>query len=191
MTAETKGVGDGDVKISFNSLVGRVIEVALGIGLIQTNGWRDNTGVECHHGSHQFNAASSAEGVTHLRFGGADMGTTGFFLTHRNLDGLGLAAIVHRGTGAVCVDIKVFTRLVASLFECLLDSKALGGAVGTWSRTVVSVAAVAVTADLSINLCTTHFSVFILFKKDDASAFSDDETSSFLIEWQGCSQRIL
>ena len=49
------------------------------------------------------------------------MSFVSFFLTHGNLDGFGLAAVVHGRTRAVCVDIDAFTRLELGLLEGLLD----------------------------------------------------------------------
>ena len=75
MTAEAQGVGDGDVEIDVSGCVWRIIEVALGIGLVETDGWWDDACVEGHGADHQLDATGSAEGVTHLRLGRADVST--------------------------------------------------------------------------------------------------------------------
>ena len=78
--------------------------------------------------------------MTHLRLGGADVGLVGFLLAHSNLDGAGLAAVVHRGARTVGVDVKALTRLELGFFEGLLDGQTLCSAIGTRSRAMVGVA---------------------------------------------------
>ena len=106
MASKAEGVGDGDVEIGLDGLVGGIVKVAFRIWLIQSDGRRDDAGVESHDGGDKFDATGSAEGMTHLRLGGADMCSVGFFLAHSDFDGLGLTTIVHRSTRAMSVDIQ-------------------------------------------------------------------------------------
>ena len=175
MSAKAQRIGNRDVQIGLDGRVGCVVEVALRVGVVQADGGRNDAVVQRHHADDQLDGTSSTQGVTHLRLGGADVGLVGFFLTHGNLDGAGLAAVVHGRTCAVGVDVEAFTGLEVGFVQCLLDGERLGGAIGTRCRAVVSIAAVAIAAELGVDLRAALLGMFVLFEEDDARAFGDDE----------------
>ena len=57
MSAEAQRVGDGDVQVDLERVVGRVVEVALGVGLVQTDGGRHDVVVQGHHADDQLDGA--------------------------------------------------------------------------------------------------------------------------------------
>ena len=56
---------------------------------------------------------------------------------------------------------------------------------------MISIAAVAIAANLSIDLGASLLGMFIFLKEHDARAFGDDKATAVLVERQGGSQRIL
>ena len=139
MSAEAQRIGNGNVQVHLEWVVGCVVKVALGVGFVQTDGRGNDVVIQCHHTDDELDGTSSTEGVTHFRFGGADVCLVSF-IAHSNLDGAGFTAVVHRGACTVCVDINALACLKLSFIQSLLNCQTLSRAVGTGSRAVVSIA---------------------------------------------------
>ena len=167
MSAEAQGIGNGDVNIRLNGYVGRIIKVAFRVGLIQTYSRGDDTVIQRHHTDDQFDSTSSTKGMTHLRLGGANECLMCFFLTHRNFDGFGLAAVVHGRTRAVGIDVNRLARLELGLIQSLLDGQGLCSTVGTRGSAMIGIAAIAIAAQFSIDLRATLFGMLVFFKKNN------------------------
>ena len=86
MSAEAQGIGNRNVQIGLDGRVGRVVQVTFWVGLVQSDGGRDDAVVQCHHTNNQFDGTSSTKSMTHFRLRGTDVSLVGF-IAHRTLDG--------------------------------------------------------------------------------------------------------
>ena len=86
------------------ALCGDVVEVALGIGLVEIDRGRDQIAVDGQGRDDRFHAAAGAEQMAELALGGADGQLFGV-VAEGGLDGLGLGQVAQRRAGAVGVDV--------------------------------------------------------------------------------------
>src|SRR3970040_128390 len=104
VSADPERVGHHGVDVSLTRLVGDVVEVALRIGMLVVDRWRDGTTVDRQHASNELHRPGRAEQVAHHGLRGTHGYLPGARAEHL-LDGQRFGAVVVRGAGAVGVDV--------------------------------------------------------------------------------------
>src|SRR5688500_10871011 len=118
VAAEAEAVAHGGANGRAAGLVGRVVQVALGIGvLVVDDGW-DDASLDRLDGDDGVDAAGGAQAVADHALGGADGEAVGV-LAKGALDGGGLGAVVVAGAGAVGVEVVQLAGLQGGLGEGL------------------------------------------------------------------------
>ena len=164
--------------------VGCVVEVALGVGLVEVDGGGYDSVLECEGADDELDGAGGAEHVAVHGLGAADDGAACLFLAEGFLDGGRLALVVEWCAGAVGVDVEVLAGLEGGLFEC--EAHGFGGAasLGVGGGVVVGVAGVAVAAYLGVDFGAALAGELFAFKYQYAGAFAEHEAAAAAVKRQ-------
>lgn len=104
MSAKTKGVAHRCGDSGRASGVGNVVEIALGVRVIEVDCGRKGARADGLHAGNELDGSGGAKGVSGHRFCGAYRDFAGVF-TEDGFDGEGLTNIALRGGGAVGIDV--------------------------------------------------------------------------------------
>lgn len=185
MPAETERIGESEGEVRLDGLVGRIVEVALGVGAVEVDGRRNDPLLEGEDRRDGFRRACGAEHVAVHRLSRTDVALVRE-VAEGDLDGVGLSHVVELGAGAVGVDIdRILGRVEAGLADSDRDALRLGAAVRARSRHVIGIASAAVCDHLGIYLRTASDSVLIFLKDEHASAVGAHESRPVGVERQG------
>ncbi len=97
-------------------LIRRVIQIAIGIGRLQVDRWRNHMVQQRLHGDHQFDASAGSESMSQLALGTGNADRPGMVLKDM-LDGQGFGFIPQRRAGSVSVDIVDIGGLQSSVLQ--------------------------------------------------------------------------
>lgn len=175
MSAETEGIVQNGGNRAFASCLGHVIEVALGIGLVQIDGWGDDAGFDGFQAGDHFDGSGTAEEVTGHGFGGTDPDFTSV-IAEDGFDGLGFADIALGGGGSVGVDIGDAIWGGVGDFQSPFHGAGGSGPFRGWGGHVIGIGAETVAGDLAENFGSPFFSVFEFFQNQDAGPFAENKT---------------
>ena len=96
-----------------------------------------------------------------------------------------LKEIVVMCTGSVRINVVDFFRLYTSFFHGIRHSMRRSAAVFNRRSNVVGIGSCAISHYLSIDLRTTCFCMLKFLQNNNSGSFSNYETASFFIEWNG------
>ena len=134
VAAEAERVGKAERELRLDGLVGRVVQIAGGVGIVEVDGRGHGVVAEGQDGGHGFGCAGRAEHVAVHRLRAADVNLVCSF-AESYLIGCGLRNVVQLGAGAVGVDVYlVFGGVISGLLEGQADAAGLGAAVRTGGR---------------------------------------------------------
>ena len=134
MAAKAQGIGDGQIYLRPDRLVGDIVQIALGIGTVQIDGGRDDAGLQSLQAGDGFDGARCTQHMARHGLGGADEGRPGIFFTQGLLDGQGLRHVVQGRAGAVGIDVDRFGAGIARLFQGLDHRSGTAVGVGPGGR---------------------------------------------------------
>ncbi len=72
MTAETQDVRHRDVDRALAGYIWYIVQVTIGIGMVQVDGRGNNACLNGHNRDHCFNGTGGSQGMSGHRFGGTD-----------------------------------------------------------------------------------------------------------------------
>ena len=104
MAAESEGIAEAESDLGFLSLVGGVVQVALGIRVVQVDGRRNDTVLDSQDGGNGLYRTGSSEHMTVHRLCGGDVALV-CVISHSQFVCLGLGNVVETGSGAVGIDV--------------------------------------------------------------------------------------
>ena len=100
MTAESKTIGNDPVDAHFTRFVRNVVEIAIGIWVIEVDRGRNQSMQKSQNRDDKFDAARRPQQMSQLALGTRHTNPLGFSLEN-SLDGIGLGFVAERRTGAV------------------------------------------------------------------------------------------
>lgn len=117
MTAEAEVVAESNVNFRFASDVWDIVQIALGILLIEVDGRWDDVVFHRHQTGGDFHPTGCAKKVSGHGFGGADDEAVFGVITEGALDSFGFANIAEASGGAMGVDVADFVCVDFSVLE--------------------------------------------------------------------------
>ena len=191
MAAEAEGVGNAEGERGCQGLVGRIVQVALGVWGVEVDGRGDDTVAQGEDGCNGLRRAGRAEHVPVHRLRRTDVALVGE-IAERDLAGLGLGQVVELGAGAVGIDVDAVLRGVeAGLPDGYRDALGLGGSVRPGCGHVVGVAGAAVAHHLGVDLRAARLGMLILLEDEHSGAVRHDEALPVGVEGERCVLGIL
>ena len=183
MAAETEGVGNGDVDVSFYGFIGYIIEAQFFQFVFrfdEVDRRMDLARFDGHGAGNGFDSAGSAEEMAGHGFRRADEHVFGMVAEDAG-NGLRFVEVVEVRRRTVSIDVIDVFRLEAGIFDGQSHAFGLLDAFRSRSRDVISVGIAAITADFTVNVSAAFLSMFQFFQEDDAGAFTHDETIAVFI----------
>ncbi len=135
MTAEAEAVVHGGGDIALDRHVGRVVQVADGIGIDEVDrGWH-NVVVNSERGENHLDAAAGTQRVAQMAFGTRDSHRVSMLAVH-GLHGLRFGFVAQRRAGAVSVDVIDFLDRQLGIAQRVLHGSSSARAFGIGLRDV-------------------------------------------------------
>jgi len=174
VAAEAEGVVQGYADFLLAGDVGDVVEVALGVGVVEIDGGGDQRIADGHGAGGGLYGAGCAQEVAGHRFAGADYEAVFGVVAEDGFDGFGLADVADSGRGAVSVDVIDVVVVDAGPIEGHAHAADRALAFGEGRGHVVGIGAEAVAGDLAVNGGVAFEGVLQFLDEEDAGAFAHD-----------------
>ena len=174
MAAEAEGVVERDTDFLLPGGVGDVVEVALGVGIVEIDGGRGYRIADGEGADGGLDGAGGTEEVAGHGLTGTDKEAVLCVSAKEGLYRLGLADVADAGRGAVRVDVIDFVGVDAAFIEGHFHAADGSFALGEGGGHVIGIGTEAVAGDLAVNGCAAAFGVFEFLDEKDASAFAHD-----------------
>src|SRR5690554_4473546 len=179
--AEAKAVAHRVADCALPWLMGRVVEIAFGVRVVEIDRRRDDTGRQRLDRDDQFDAAAGSQRMSELALGARDAQRSSVFAEHV-LDGLRFGFIAKRRAGAVRVDVVDLFRRQSAVVEGIGHGSRGAIAVFVWLSDMAGVAARPKPHDLAVDPGAAGLGVFELFEHENAGAFAEHKTVAIDVE---------
>ena len=163
MAAETKTVAHGVLETLLASIVWRIVEVAIGVGVGEVNGWRNRRMGDGFHRNHGFNTTAGTERMPKLALRAADVHLFGMVAKHA-FDGLRFGFIPQWRAGSVGVDIADVTGVELGIGQGIAHGTSCTRTLVIRLRNVTGVGTGTEAHQLAINPGIALLGVFQLFE---------------------------
>lgn len=124
MSAEAEAVFHGTANPHPPRFVRYVIQIALGIRMIEVDGWRRDLSFQSLNAEHRLNPAGCSQQMSQLTFGAGNCEGVGV-LSEDRADRVGLSHIAQRSTGSVSIDVVDVVRFQSGIGDGRLDGRGL------------------------------------------------------------------
>src|SRR5271170_734373 len=170
--SESHAIADRMLDLSFAIDVGHVIQIALGVGDVEVNGWGNLAVVHGDEGCSQAGRAAGALGVSDLRLESGHRNSTRV-LAESELQSTGFYAVIHFGGGAV----QIHVVNVGGCDTCFFESQS-NGASGLFGRIahsdpVEGLASRSVSTNFGVDASAARTGVYVIFQDEHPRAFGD------------------
>lgn len=182
MASEAEVVAEGNVHFGFASDVWHVVEIALGIGLVEVDGRWDDAVFHRHQASGDFDATCCTKKVTSHGFRRAHDQAVFSVISEGSLDRFGFADVAETGGGAVGVDVADFIRVDLAMLEGHGHAARSAFTFGVGRGHVIGIGAESVANEFGVNVGTAFFGVLQFLDHQNAGTFAHDETIASDIE---------
>ena len=181
MPTKTKRVGHSSPNGCVFVGVGRVIQVAVRVWIIEVYRWGYALLVDRHDGNSGLQCAACAQQMSRHGLCGANGYLVGFLVEHR-LHRQGLELVVERCRGAVGVDVIYLIRLQLRLLKGVLHGSGAALALGSRLRHMIRVGGRSVADHLSERLCAPSHGVVEALHDQHRSPLTQHKPVAFGIE---------